>query len=48
MGAPGRLKYIEAADKQDGCIFCRFPAEGEEHDAANFIVHRGTHTPSLF
>ena len=41
LWAPWRLKYIEAADKQGGCIFCDFPAEGEAHDAANFIVHRG-------
>lgn len=26
--------------KPDGCIFCRFPEEGEEHDRKNLVVHR--------
>ena len=43
LWAPWRLKYIEAADKAQGCIFCDFPAEGVSHDAENFILHRGEH-----
>ncbi len=41
LWAPWRLKYIEAADRAQGCIFCAFPAEGQAHDRENFIVHRG-------
>jgi len=41
LWAPWRLKYIEAADKAQGCIFCDFPAEGAAHDPENFILHRG-------
>ena len=40
LWAPWRLKYIEAADKAQGCIFCDFPAEGETHDRENFILYR--------
>jgi ATP adenylyltransferase len=43
LWAPWRLKYIESADKAEGCIFCTFPAQGEAHDAENLIVHRGSH-----
>src|SRR5579864_7493748 len=43
LWAPWRLKYIEAADKAQGCIFCDFPAAGEAEDAKNLIVTRGPH-----
>ncbi len=43
LAAPWRLKYIEAAGKQDGCIFCDFPAQSREHDRENLILHRGEH-----
>lgn len=43
LWAPWRLKYIESADKSEGCIFCLFPAAGEERDAENLIVTRGPH-----
>lgn len=39
--APWRLKYIENADKNEGCIFCSFPAEGVDRDADNLILYRG-------
>jgi ATP adenylyltransferase len=38
LWAPWRLEYIEQADEQKGCIFCR-PAERE--DEAGLVVHRG-------
>ena len=41
LWAPWRLKYIEAADKAQGCIFCDFPGQGEAHDEENYIVTRG-------
>jgi ATP adenylyltransferase len=43
LWAPWRLKYIEGADKAQGCIFCDFPAQGPAEDARNLIVHRGPH-----
>jgi ATP adenylyltransferase len=43
LWAPWRLKYIEAADKAQGCIFCDFPTAGEAADASNLIVYRGPH-----
>ena len=40
LWAPWRMEFIEA-EKPEGCIFCRFPAEeGEEADRRNLIVHR--------
>jgi ATP adenylyltransferase len=40
LWAPWRMEFIEA-EKPDGCIFCRFPAEeGEAADRRNLIVHR--------
>ena len=43
LWAPWRLKYIEAAEQTQGCIFCEFPAQGAEHDARNLILHRSAH-----
>ena len=41
LWAPWRMKYIkEGIDKpQNGCIFCRFPAEGPEHHRERLILH---------
>lgn len=39
--APWRLQYIEQADAVEGCIFCKFPAEGR--DAERYILVRGEH-----
>jgi ATP adenylyltransferase len=38
LWAPWRLEYIEQADEQEGCIFCR-AAEGD--DEPGLVVHRG-------
>jgi ATP adenylyltransferase len=38
LWAPWRLEYIEQADEQEGCIFCR-AAEGD--DEGGLVVHRG-------
>ncbi|HEV3479459.1 MAG TPA: HIT domain-containing protein [Gaiellaceae bacterium] len=39
LWAPWRLEYIEQADEQEGCIFCRAAAGDDE---AGLVVHRGT------
>src|SRR5450432_3939094 len=42
--APWRMAYIDKpTQKPDpgACIFCDKPAEGPEHDPANYIVLRG-------
>src|SRR5579871_72989 len=44
LWAPWRLKYIESAEKVEGCIFCDFPAQGVEKDAEHLIVHRSEHS----
>jgi ATP adenylyltransferase len=38
LWAPWRLEYVQSADAQDGCIFCR-AAEGD--DVEHLVVHRG-------
>jgi ATP adenylyltransferase len=38
LWAPWRLDYIQGADEQEGCLFCR-AREGE--DEAELVVHRG-------
>jgi ATP adenylyltransferase len=40
LWAPWRLEYIQSADEQPGCVFCRAAASGDEE---GLIVHRGTH-----
>ncbi len=40
LWAPWRLEYIQAADEQDGCVFCR-AASGD--DAEALVVGRGEH-----
>ncbi|HUK66498.1 MAG TPA: HIT domain-containing protein [Anaeromyxobacteraceae bacterium] len=34
------MEFI-AQGKVEGCIFCRYPAEGEQADRKNLLVHRG-------
>lgn len=41
LWATWRLKYIEGADKVEGCIFCQFPAQLPERDKELLILHRG-------
>jgi len=38
LWAPWRLEYIQRADEQDGCVFCR-AAEGDDEE--QLVVHRG-------
>lgn len=38
LWAPWRLEYIEQADEQDGCIFCR---AAESADEDGLVVQRG-------
>ena len=41
LWAPWRLEYIEAADEDTGCVFCR--AAAADDDEAALVVHRGEH-----
>jgi ATP adenylyltransferase len=38
LWAPWRLEYIQGADEQEGCVFCR---AREADDEAGLVVHRG-------
>src|SRR5207302_3455404 len=38
LWAPWRLEYVEQADEQDGCFFCRAAAGSDEQA---LVVHRG-------
>jgi ATP adenylyltransferase len=38
LWAPWRLEYIQTADEQPGCVFCRAASLDEE---AGLVVHRG-------
>ena len=38
LWAPWRLEYIQGADHEEGCVFCR-ARDGE--DEAGLVVHRG-------
>jgi ATP adenylyltransferase len=40
LWAPWRLEYIQSADEQEGCVFCRAPGLGDEE---GLVVHRGEH-----
>jgi ATP adenylyltransferase len=40
LWAPWRLEYVEHADEQPGCVFCRALAQDDE---ATLVVHRGAH-----
>jgi ATP adenylyltransferase len=39
LWAPWRLEYIESADDQEGCVFCR-ARDGD--DEQGLVIHRGT------
>ena len=39
LWAPWRLEYIQQADEDDGCLFCRAVESGD--DEAALVVHRG-------
>ena len=38
LWAPWRLEYIQSADEQEGCVFCRAQELGDEE---GLVVHRG-------
>ena len=38
LWAPWRLEYIQSADEQQGCVFCRAASEGDED---GLVVKRG-------
>jgi ATP adenylyltransferase len=38
LWAPWRLEYVQSADEQVGCVFCR-AAEGDDEE--QLVVHRG-------
>jgi len=38
LWAPWRLEYIQSADEQEGCVFCRAVAGSDEE---GLVVHRG-------
>jgi ATP adenylyltransferase len=46
LWAPWRLEYIEQADADDGCVFCR-EALGELPEAESLVVARGEHAFAL-
>ena len=39
LWAPWRLEYVQAADEEDGCLFCRAAESGDDED--RLVVHRG-------
>ena len=41
LWAPWRMRYIENADEEEGCIFCLKPKENADKD--NLILYRGEH-----
>jgi ATP adenylyltransferase len=41
LWAPWRLAYVQQAEEQDGCVFCR-AADGKPGDE-RLVVHRGEH-----
>src|SRR5918911_168273 len=44
LWAPWRLEYIQSADEQEGCVFCRAL---EADDAEALVVRRGEHAVVL-
>jgi ATP adenylyltransferase len=44
LWAPWRLEYVANADEQEGCVFCRAAASGDEE---GLVVHRGEHAFAL-
>lgn len=41
LWATWRMPYISKVEKVSGCIFCDKPAESEDKDRDNLILHRG-------
>ncbi|HET7572340.1 MAG TPA: HIT domain-containing protein [Gaiellaceae bacterium] len=41
LWAPWRLEYVQSADEQEGCVFCR--AGAARDDEPELVVHRGEH-----
>ncbi len=42
LWAPWRMAYIDAnAEKDQGCVFCVKPAQGQEHDEEKLVLYRG-------
>jgi ATP adenylyltransferase len=42
LWAPWRMAYIDAnAEKEQGCVFCVKPAQGQEQDKENLVLYRG-------
>jgi ATP adenylyltransferase len=41
LWAPWRLEYVQSADEQEGCIFCK--AAAADDDEGQLVVHRGEH-----
>jgi ATP adenylyltransferase len=39
LWAPWRLEYVQSADMQDGCVFCK--AAASDDDEGQLVVHRG-------
>ena len=39
LWAPWRLEYVQSADTQEGCVFCR--AAASDDDEGQLVVHRG-------
>ena len=39
LWAPWRLEYIKSADEEEGCVFCRAAAPGDDEEL--LVVHRG-------
>jgi ATP adenylyltransferase len=42
LWAPWRMSYI-LSDKNQGCIFCEMPKQGNNRDRDNLIVYRSSH-----
>jgi ATP adenylyltransferase len=40
LWSPWRMKYVTDGDNSGSCVFCT--ARGQQDDAGNLIVHRGT------
>ncbi len=45
LWAPWRLEYIQTADEQEGCLFCRAAETGDDESA--LVVHRGRNALAL-
>ncbi|PWH16353.1 MAG: HIT family hydrolase [Ardenticatenia bacterium] len=38
---PWRKPYVAGQVRHEGCVFCRIVAQDEQHDPANYVLHRG-------